>query len=153
MLHDPLTQLPTRTLFSDRLEQAMALAGRRRDRLALLYIALPGFPRGAGGETAADKLTVQLARRIKADLRASDSVCRLDAAEFLVLLQEAGNAEAVAAVAEELAMHIRRPLLVEGQEYALEARIGCALYPDHGEDERSLVDAARRDAAGEPVSA
>lgn len=147
MLHDPLTQLPNRTLFSDRLEQAMALAGRRSNRLAVLYVALPGYAELTAGtdRTLGDKLTLQVARRIKSDLRASDSVCRLDGAEFLVLLQDAGNAEAVDAVAEELALHIRRPLVVDGREFTLDSRIGIALYPDHGENERSLVDAARGD--------
>jgi diguanylate cyclase (GGDEF)-like protein/PAS domain S-box-containing protein len=140
-LHDGLTGLANRTLFRDRIEQA--LRGRRRTctRSAVLVMDLDGFKEinDSLGHAAGDELLVELGRRLTDTLRDSDTVARLGGDEFGVLLPEAAVPEDVVTAVERMRAAIERPVIVQGLPLSLEASIGIALYPDDGDDVETLV--------------
>ncbi|KAB7623700.1 diguanylate cyclase domain-containing protein [Alkalilimnicola sp. S0819] len=152
MLHDPLTQLPGRTLFSDRLEQALALAARRKSRAAIIALEAADFDRHFDTQRLSGQALLELSRRIQNDLRLTDSVCRLEGARFLVLLPDVGTVEAVEAVAEELRLHMARELSVEQRRARLVCRAGSAVFPEDGDAERPLVDKALQRLRGQDVA-
>jgi diguanylate cyclase (GGDEF)-like protein/PAS domain S-box-containing protein len=138
--HDALTNLPNRPLFHDRMQQALALARRDRQRLALLYLDLDNFKpvNDTFGHAVGDQLLQEAAKRICACVRASDTVGRIGGDEFVVLLP---GVEAVASglqVAEKIRQTLRRPFVLAGQSLQISCSIGIALYPDHGSTELEL---------------
>jgi EAL domain-containing protein (putative c-di-GMP-specific phosphodiesterase class I) len=122
-LYDPLTGLPDRDLFGDRLRQSMARADRRRGALAVLVID-PGALEGDRAVRAAGKA---LAERV----RATDTVARLDAARFAVIQTDLDRPDEAAFLAQKL---------LDG--LGPEAAVGIALYPDDGRDAEALADLA-----------
>jgi diguanylate cyclase (GGDEF)-like protein/PAS domain S-box-containing protein len=144
--HDALTSLPNRPLFHDRMEQALALARRDRQRLALLYLDLDDFKpvNDSFGHAVGDLLLQEAARRIEACVRASDTVGRIGGDEFVVLLPRVASGEAARGVAEKIRQALQRPFALAGQSLAVSCSIGIALYPDHGRDAVELAHHADR---------
>jgi diguanylate cyclase (GGDEF)-like protein len=134
-LRDPLTQLPTEELFRDRLEQAMALAQRKRSQVGVVQFRLD--PPAAGPE-----LVKALSRRLEQALRASDTVSRTSGEHFVVLLNDVDSRSAARAVAEELSLAVRKPLQIGDARYQLDARYGLALFPDDADDAAGVLQAA-----------
>jgi diguanylate cyclase (GGDEF)-like protein/PAS domain S-box-containing protein len=127
--HDPLTGLPNRLLFHDRIEQALARASRRRCLVGLLYMDLDNFKliNDSLGHGVGDQLLVQVAGRLLACGRAEDTVARLGGDEFVVLLDcVAGEADA-GTVAENIARQFKRPFALEGRDVVVSVSIGVAL--------------------------
>jgi len=145
--HDGLTDLPNRSLFSDRLGQAMALCRREGTRLALVFLDLDHFKEvnDIHGHRAGDLLLTEAARRLKAAIRASDSAGRIGGDEFVLFLLDIEDRARAAAAAEKARAAMELPFLVEGEELRVSASIGIALFPDDGEDETAL--SRRADAA------
>ena len=140
-LHDALTGLANRTLFRDRVDQALRVRRRVRNRAAVLLMDLDGFKEinDSLGHAAGDELLVELGRRLTETLRGSDTVARLGGDEFGVLLPEAAVPEDVLTAVERMRDAIERPITVQGLPLSLEASIGIALYPDDGDDVETLV--------------
>lgn len=137
-LRDPHTQLPTEALFEDRLGQALALARRKRARIAVVQIAVDGV-----GQLDADNaLLVALARRLEQVLRSSDTVGRVGGHDFTVLLNDVDSRAAARAVAEEMALALSKPVATGDQEQRPAASYGLALFPDDGDSEAELLQAA-----------
>lgn len=132
-LHDPLTDLPNRLLLSDRLEHA--LAGRRRSPapLALLVLDLDRFKavNDSIGHEAGDQVLVTTAGRLRASLRASDTVARLSGDEFAILLANTTRDQAFAIATQVLAT-IRAPIATHDRTIAVDASIGIIV--SEGED-------------------
>ena len=143
-LHDPLTNLPNRTLLQDRIQQGIFRAERNGHRLALMMMDLDRFKEvnDALGHHSGDILLKQIAKRLRRSLRQSDTVARLGGDEFAVLLPHVTDHSAAIAIAEKLADSLREPFPIS--ELSLEARgsIGIALYPDHASDMGALVQRA-----------
>jgi diguanylate cyclase (GGDEF)-like protein len=139
--HDGLTGLPNRTLFADRLEQALAGARRDRLRLAVLFIDLDGFKAVNDdlGHDAGDLLLKDVAQRLLRSVRASDSVARIGGDEFIVLLRSVDSAAAALAIGDKLCAALRRPFPLDGRPANVSASIGVALYPEHGDDAARLT--------------
>ena len=139
--HDPLTDLPNRTLFSDRLAQALAHARRDRQQLAVLFIDMDNFKpvNDAHGHDVGDHLLQEMAQRLRAGLRESDTVARMGGDEFIVLVRNVTDGPAALAVAGKLAEAIARPFVIDGHRFAISASIGVALYPAHGERDTELL--------------
>ena len=140
-LHDALTGLANRTLFRDRIDQALRVRRRACNRAAVLVMDLDGFKEinDSLGHAAGDELLVELGRRLTETLRGSDTVARLGGDEFGVLLPEATVPEDVLIAVERIRAAIERSVTVQGLPLSLEASIGIALYPDDGDDVETLV--------------
>jgi len=148
--YDALTQLPNRTLFQDRLLQALARAERARRGLALMFMDLDGFKavNDSAGHHTGDRLLVEVARRITGVLRKADSVSRQGGDEFTMLLENltgpGGRAEAEEAARRIIAV-VNEPVVLDGQRFHIGASIGIAFYPQDGDNAPQLM--ARADAA------
>ena len=128
-LHDPLTGLPNRTLFVDRLGQALRRTRRQQNRVAVLFMDLDEFKvvNDSLGHEAGDLLLTVVAQRLRRCLRPEDTLARFGGDEFVVLIEAvAGPAEAVQ-VAERITDEFGRPFSVEGRELFVGASIGIAL--------------------------
>ncbi len=138
---DPLTQLPNRARLRTRLEEAIARAQREELQLALLFIDLDRFKNinDSLGHAAGDALLIQVAQRLSAALRASDTVSRLGGDEFVVLLESLRHAEQAAQVADKLLQATSGQYNVVGHELAITLSIGIAIYPADGEDAETLL--------------
>jgi diguanylate cyclase (GGDEF)-like protein len=140
-LHDDLTGLPNRTLLHDRTAQAIYQADRDLTSAALLLIDLDRFKEinNTLGHHYGDELLKQMAERLRASLRQADTVARLGGDEFAVLLSSVGTPEGAAEVARKLQAALEEPFVVEGLSLDVEASIGVAVYPDHGNDPDQLL--------------
>ncbi len=139
--YDVLTGLPNRTLFRDRLRQAVAQARRRRSRVAVMFIDLDRFKlvNDTYGHVRGDLFLQQVAGRLRRQLRSSDTLSRLGGDEFTVLVPDLRNAEDAAVKAQHFLEALRRPFLVEGEELSATASIGLAVFPEHGANEDELI--------------
>lgn len=145
--HDPLTGLPNRALFNDRLVQALAQARRSDVRVALLFVDLDGFKaiNDHHGHHMGDLLLIDVARRMSACVRQSDTVGRLGGDEFVVLLSPVDQLGDARLVAETICRQLDLPFVLEGQSVRVAASVGLAVYPEHGADADHL--SRRADAA------
>ncbi|WP_459974248.1 sensor domain-containing protein [Nocardioides pyridinolyticus] len=136
-LHDPLTALPNRYLFQDRLETAVAREARTPGRgTAVLFLDVDRFkPVNDGyGHTAGDAVLREIAARLLDSIRATDTVGRLGGDEFAVICEDAGRDEALV-VAERILAALEVPVVVGGVAHVVSASIGIALAPPHGVDD------------------
>jgi diguanylate cyclase (GGDEF)-like protein/PAS domain S-box-containing protein len=139
-LHDPLTGLANRALFEDRLQHALASAGRAGRHPAVLFCDLDDFKtiNDSLGHEAGDALLEELGRRLAATLRDADSVARLGGDEFAVLVEDADDADDVVAVAERVLEAIAAPVDLLGRELAIHGSIGIAMS-DKTTDAQTLL--------------
>ena len=142
--YDSLTGLPNRLLFRDRLVHGLAHARRNRVAVAVMYVDLDHFKlvNDGLGHTFGDALLADVAKRLQAALRASDTISRIGGDEFSILLPEVLNAEAVAGVARKILDSLERPFRVEGHEIFVTASIGISCYPADGDDAETLLKCA-----------
>ncbi|HET8587599.1 MAG TPA: EAL domain-containing protein, partial [Candidatus Limnocylindria bacterium] len=140
-LHDDLTGLPNRTLFRDRIEQAIALARRDGGQLAVAMIDLDRFKdvNDTLGHHAGDTLLVEVGRRLRDILRSSDTVARLGGDEFGVLISKPRTTSDVAVVIGKLRAALEQSVMVEGLALPAEGSIGIAMFPGHGRDVDTLL--------------
>lgn len=139
--YDELTHLPNRSLFYDRLGQAIVVARRNRQSLALLFIDLDGFKQvnDMHGHHAGDLLLAQAAERLRLCVRESDTLARLGGDEFTIILNDAREREAVAQLAGKIVESIAQPFDLEGQSVQIGASIGIARYPDDAPSKEMLL--------------
>lgn len=139
-LHDALTGLPNRNLFSDHLALAIAASRREGARAALLFLDLDRFKpiNDTYGHAFGDLLLKQVAGRLTATVRGVDTVARIGGDEFLVLLPGEGD-EGAATAADRLVEAVGRPYLVEGRDIRMSCSIGIAFHPDDALGEIELV--------------
>jgi diguanylate cyclase (GGDEF)-like protein len=132
--HDPLTGLPNRLLFEDRLDAAARRADEAQRRLGVLFIDLDGFKavNDSYGHGLGDELLREVGSRIAQLARMSDTVARLGGDQFLMLLDGNPEASAAAVVAMRLRKSLSQPVKLQGREMALSCSVGIVLYPDHG---------------------
>lgn len=141
--HDPLTGLPNRTLFQDRLELSLAQARRGESQLALMFLDLDNFKtiNDTLGHDVGDELLVQVAGRIANVVREMDTVARLGGDEFTVILNST-SIEAAELVAQRIVEALREPVVVQHRSLFVSASIGLAFYPDDGREASELTKAA-----------
>lgn len=143
--HDPLTQLPNRLHWDERLQAAIALARRQHGRLAVLMLDLDRFKwvnDGLGHEVG-DALLRDMALRLRQRLRQSDVLARWGGDEFTILLDPIDTPDDAARVARALLEIAGQPWEApDGQSLTVGASIGIALYPEHGHDAESLLRSA-----------
>ena len=142
--HDALTGLPNRSLFRDRLLQAIRKSQRDERTLALLFIDLDRFKEvnDCLGHIAGDRLLTEAALRITACVRNSDTVARLGGDEFTVVLQDVDNPDDAAAVAGDIIDALAVPFVLGDENVNISASIGIALCPVDAGDPDALTSAA-----------
>jgi diguanylate cyclase (GGDEF)-like protein/PAS domain S-box-containing protein len=134
--YDALTGLPNRMLFRDRLEHEFVVSGRKKAKVAVFFIDLDRFKivNDTLGHAAGDALLVEVARRISACVRKSDTVARLGGDEFTVILTDVNEVGHVAQVAANIITSLTQPVRIKDQDAYIGASIGIAFYPDDGQD-------------------
>lgn len=137
--HDPLTGLPNRALFHDRLGHALARAGREGQTCAVLFLDLDRFKHinDAFGHATGDQFLVAVAARLVTVVRESDTLARLGGDEFAVLLEHVGDLMEAMRLAERLHLALAAPIAVEGRDLVAGTSVGVALQsaPDDGPEE------------------
>jgi len=142
--HDPLTGLWNRTSLLDHAEEALLLARRHHRRLALLFIDLDRFKpiNDLYGHDAGDAVLRIVAKRLRESVRDSDIVCRQGGDEFVILLPEISASASLYGLAEKIREAVGQPCEVDGRTLSVDASIGVAIHPDHGEELDTLIHVA-----------
>ena len=142
--HDPLTALPNRTMFAERLSQALAQARRYNRRVALLFVDLDGFKNvnDSRGHDVGDALLKEIAVRLRVCLREGDVIGRMGGDEFVVLIEEFQDAEHLAPIAQKILDTVARPVTVRGEDCQVTSSIGISAYPQDGRDSQTLLKSA-----------
>ncbi len=139
-LHDGLTDLPNRTLFSDRLHQAVLSASREERSLALIIMDLDHFKEinDTLGHHSGDLILQRVASRLRAVLRESDTVARLGGDEFALLLPSA-DLEDAKHIANKVLAALNSPFELENRSFQVGASLGIGMFPEHGRDGTALM--------------
>jgi diguanylate cyclase (GGDEF)-like protein/hemerythrin-like metal-binding protein len=143
--YDPLTQLPNRRLFHDRIRMAISQARREHNHLGLLMVDLDRFKpiNDQYGHSVGDILLGEVAKRMLKCLRESDTLARMGGDEFVVILPMIGDVKDAVGVATKIRQSLCLPFeLTDGITVNIDCCIGVALYPNHGNDEDSLLKSA-----------
>ena len=142
--HDALTGLPNRALLEDRLQQAIVRANRYGSKVALLVVDLDGFKaiNDTLGHHAGDQVLMEIARRLRAVSRQTDTVGRTGGDEFLLILTELANTAGSIRIAQACLDAVKSPILLAGVEYSLSASVGLSHYPDDATGAEALRQAA-----------
>jgi diguanylate cyclase (GGDEF)-like protein/PAS domain S-box-containing protein len=152
--HDALTGLANRTLLQEQVEHEIAVARRRRARLAVVFIDLDYFKHvnDSLGHEAGDAVLKETGARLTRTVRAIDIVGRMGGDEFVVILTDVADAQSVLALTDKLRAECAKPFAVGTHEVRLAVSMGVSLYPDDGQDFRTLLrfaDSALYQAKGE----
>ena len=139
--HDPLTGLPNRMLFSDRLQLEIAIAKRDKKYFAIMFLDLDKFKyvNDKYGHDVGDLLLKEAAKRIQGCVRESDTVARFSGDEFIVLFRAIEHKEDAMAVAEKIRHALNQPFELADQKIRISSSTGVAIYPDHGDEELQLL--------------
>jgi diguanylate cyclase (GGDEF)-like protein len=139
--HDAATDLPNRSLLSDRIEQAVTLARRANRGLTLLVLRLEGLRRvhEGFGHDAGDEAVRQVAASLASSIRRGDTIARIGGDEFAVLLADLDRAEDVHPYGRRLMDAAKRPLEVGGTRVQVTASAGAAIFPGDGESAEALI--------------
>ncbi|HEK1769848.1 TPA: diguanylate cyclase [Pseudomonas putida] len=143
--HDSLTGLPNRAFFEGRLNRCLRNAARQQDHLALLFLDSDHFKQINDnlGHAVGDEVLINIASRVRAQLREHDLVARLGGDEFAVLLTPLHSREDAQRIAEKIVASMKLPILLDdGQRVSTSLSVGIAYYPDDGQDSASLLNAA-----------
>ena len=138
---DTLTNLPNRLLFADRLEHSINRAARHRESIALLLVDMDDFKlvNDSFGHDAGDKLIKAVGDLLQRSLRRADTVARLGGDEFAVIVENIDGGDDAISIADNLSTILEHNVRLDEQETFTGASIGIALYPEDGEDARTLL--------------
>jgi diguanylate cyclase (GGDEF)-like protein len=141
---DPLTSLPTREQLHDMVHAAIVESKRKKKKVALMLMDLNRFKEinDTLGHHTGDRVLQQLASRLRKVLRDSETVARLGGDEFAILLPSVADKGQVTAVAQRILQALDEPFVAAGLALDVDASIGIALYPDHGDRVAKLLRAA-----------
>ncbi|MCL4499161.1 MAG: EAL domain-containing protein [Chloroflexi bacterium] len=139
--YDPLTGLPNRALFIDRLKVALAHAKRNRERLAIMFLDLDDFKsiNDTLGHVLGDELMREVAERLRSLMRESDTVARLGGDEFTLLLSPVNHEDDAETVAERILDALAPSFKLHDHEFHVTASVGIALFPGDGRTVESLL--------------
>ncbi len=139
--HDPLSLLPNRTLFSDRLQQAIGNAGRNSCLAAVLFVDLDQFKRinDTLGHTIGDLALQEVSKRLQACVRAGDTVARWGGDEFTILFENIINIRNLNGICHKVLNAVSKPFYVEGKEFHISTSIGVTVAPVDGDNVEILL--------------
>ncbi|MCX8522130.1 MAG: GGDEF domain-containing protein [Rhodoferax sp.] len=139
--HDPMTGLPNRRLFQERLDEALARAQRNAQRFAILFIDVDKFKpiNDRYGHEAGDQVLKVIAQRMLQHTRKVDTVARMGGDEFVVLLDSTEGQDSIAAFADKLIDNVHQPIPYDGSLLEVGFSVGISQYPDHGRTAHELL--------------
>ncbi len=142
--HDPLTKLPNRSLFLDRLSTSLSFTKRNKNTGAVMFLDLDHFKslNDTLGHHIGDLLLIEIGKRLRNCVRESDTVARLAGDEFTILLPEISRSEDAAVVAENIISSIIKEYDLEGNKIKVTCSVGIAIFPNDGMTVDSLIHAA-----------
>ncbi len=142
--HDPLTTLPNRSLFMERLSRALARAHRNHLLVAVLFLDLDGFKgiNDTHGHLVGDLLLQAVAERLSSCVRQGDTVARLGGDEFTIILEDIADFRDAAVVAQKILKQFANPFMLEDHHLRVTTSIGVAVYPADGTDGLALLHSA-----------
>lgn len=142
--HDPLTGLPNRLLFDDRLALAMAHANRVEKKLAVGVLGIDNFKKlkNTFGVHCGETLLLAVVERLAATLHSDDTLATLAEGRFLLLLPDQGGSEELMRVVQKVREALLEPIHFAGEEFFVTATLGVALFPDDSDDPRGLISCA-----------
>ena len=134
-IHDPLTKLPNRLLFNERLQSAINLATRNNQIFALMFVDLDGFKyiNDTFGHKVGDCVLEKLAANLKGALRKIDTVARIGGDEFAIILNQIAQEDDIHIVAKKIIKAVKKPMQIEEQEIVATASIGISIFPRDGD--------------------
>ena len=140
-LSDPLTKLPNRVRFLERLDLELAQSRRHNRKLAIVHLDLDGFKfvNDSWGLAVGDRLLQSLALRLTRGLREVDTIARVGGDEFLILVPDLRQSEDMSRLAQKLLSLASRPIELEGKTLNVTASLGVATFPDDGQDAEKLL--------------
>jgi len=140
-LHDPLTGLPNRILFQDRLQQAIALSKRNGHKFAVFFMDLDNFKiiNDTMGHEVGDELLKEVAKRLSDTGRDMDTVARLGGDEFAFIINKVKTIENAVIVAQRLNKLLKKPIEVNGNKINMGSSIGVTMFPDDAENSETLL--------------
>jgi diguanylate cyclase (GGDEF)-like protein/PAS domain S-box-containing protein len=139
--HDQLTDLPNRALLTERLRDGIARADRYGRKLGVVYMDLDDFKpiNDQHGHETGDCLLQAVARRLSETMRQSDTVSRVGGDEFIICLEHIKTEQDAIAATQKIVDSLKQPFQILGQQIAVSASIGVAVYPDHGNEANDLL--------------
>ncbi len=139
--HDALTDLPNRVLFNERLEHCLERAARRGGRVGVIFVDLDHFKNvnDSLGHTFGDRLLVEVAQLLSAQLRGDDTVARIGGDEFTILIEEVDERHDIVAVLEKIIEAFDREFLLGDARVRVTPSLGIAVSPDDGSDADMLM--------------
>lgn len=139
--HDLLTGLPNRALFNDRLGQELARAKRHKGRFAVLFVDLDNFKsiNDHFGHAGGDQALKWVAEQLRHNVRASDTVGRMGGDEFVVLLAQLSESDAILDLAEKVRAALKQSIVINGRELQVSCSIGVSVFPQDGTDVDTLT--------------
>jgi diguanylate cyclase (GGDEF)-like protein len=139
--YDYLTDLPNRRLFNERLERAIQVASRNGKPLVVLFLDLDSFKmvNDTMGHAQGDELLKEVAERLKSSLRKSDTVARIGGDEFLIIIQNIGDKQAVEVCLDKIISKFKEPFNLNNYELYITPSIGVVVYPTDGENTETLI--------------
>jgi len=142
--YDQLTEIPNRSLFMDRLQNAINQAKRSNGKLALLYLDLDGFKliNDTHGHYAGDEVLRSVASRVKSCIRESDTIARLGGDEFTVLLGNFYDSDEITCIVEKIINTNKELIAYENESLSIGMSIGIAVFPEHADKMDKLIKAA-----------
>lgn len=144
--YDALTHLPNRHLLKDRLNQALALADRSHNEVAICYLDLDGFKKvnDQFGHAAGDALLLEAAKRLTLSLRQHDTVARIGGDEFVLVITELHSSEDCQVLLDRVLTDLAQPVLIDSHLVHITASIGVCVSHTHGVDSSTLIELADR---------
>lgn len=139
--HDPLTGLPNRLLFMDRLKHGIAKAQRHEQMVALMFLDLDDFKvlNDAYGHEFGDQVLAAVAARLAGSVRKSDTVSRLGGDEFTLLMEDVEDLQSVRTLAQKVIELVSQPMEIEGRQVQVGASIGISLHPSDADTADALL--------------
>lgn len=139
--HDQLTLLPNRILFKERLEQSVRRAKRNETMFAVAFLDLDSFKsvNDTMGHELGDQLLVEVARILSRSIRSNDTLARFGGDEFVILLNDIKSEKDIIKIMDKIIDTLRKPVVLNKQEFYISASAGVALYPHNGADAETLI--------------
>ena len=139
--YDPLTYLPNRTLFNEKLSQTISLSEKNKNQFALLFIDLDQFKKinDTLGHNVGDIILIEVASRLKNILGEDDILARLGGDEFTIILKDIDNLKVPSLLSTKIVEIMREPIVLNEQSLFISVSIGISIFPDDSKDKNDLL--------------